>query len=234
MGDIFQDTKEINKKSFINHVFITTEEGKAELLNIVQYSTVGIIPVIILNKLIQKFSPEVDDEKSSLEIVVEVFLQLIIMFCGVVIIHRMITYFPTYSGFKYEELVLTNVILAFLIIVLSIQTKLGLKVSILIERLEELWNGSTSQEKNAAVKKNVRVSQPISNGVSQQRSTHNTSQADYLDGSPSGSFPPAPMATGTQRGGSSGYDNMMMSGGSGGGDFLQPANALLGSSFGAF
>lgn len=233
MADIFSDSKDgHNKKSFINHVFVTSEEGKAELLNVVQYSLFGLIPVVVLNKLIQKFSPEVNDEKSSLEISVEIILQLIVMFCGIVIIHRIVTYFPTYSGFKYEELILTNAILAFLIIVLSIQTKLGLKVSILVERLEELWSGSSGDKGSA--KKNVRVSQPLSSGGGRGAS-HNGSQSDYLDGAQSGTFPPAPMATTQQRGGS-GYESMIGGGGSNGGvsDFLQPANALLGSSFGAF
>lgn len=53
------------------------------------------------------------------------------MFCGIIVIHRIITYFPTYSGFIYESLTLTNVILAFLVIVLSIQIKMGLMINIL-------------------------------------------------------------------------------------------------------
>lgn len=233
MSDVFSATTEGNKKTFINHVFVTTEEGKAELLNVVQYSSIGILPIIILNKLIQRFSPDVDDEKSSLEIVVEVLIQLIVMFCGIVFIHRIITYFPTYSGFKYEELVLTNVILAFLIIVLSIQTKLGLKVSILTERVQSLWDGNSSEERNAKAKKNVKVSQPLSG-----RASHNVSQSDNLDGFQNGAFPPAPVSSSPNKSGGSGYDNLMNGGGGGGGmgsyDFLQPANALLGSSFGAF
>ena len=40
------------KKTFFNHVFSTTEEGKAELLNIIQYSSLGVLPVVLLNKLI--------------------------------------------------------------------------------------------------------------------------------------------------------------------------------------
>lgn len=232
MSDVFSATTEGNKKTFISHVFVTTDEGKAELLNVVQYSSIGILPIIILNKLIQRFSPDVDDDKSSLEIVVEVFLQLIVMFCGIVFIHRIITYFPTYSGFKYEELVLTNVILAFLIIVLSIQTKLGLKVSILTERVQSLWDGNSSEERNAKAKKNVKVSQPLSG-----RASHNPSQGDSVDGFQNGAFPPAPISSSPNKSGGSGYDNLMNGGGGGGMgsyDFLQPANALLGSSFGAF
>ena len=139
--DVLQEARDINKKSFLSHVFSSTDEGKAEILNVVQYATLGVIPVILLNKAIQRFIPEADAEKASLELLVEVFLQMIIMFCGMILIHRLITYFPTYSGFKYENLTLTNVILAFLVIVLSIQTKLGIKVSILTDRAMELWNG---------------------------------------------------------------------------------------------
>ena len=135
--EILQEAKDNNKKNFLSHVFSTTEEGKAEILNVVQYSVMGVVPIVILNKCIQRFIPEADPDNSSLEILAEILIQLVIMFCGIIVIHRVITYFPTYSGFKYENLVLTNVILAFLILVLSIQTKLGLKVNIIVDRLVE-------------------------------------------------------------------------------------------------
>ena len=69
------------KKSFFNHVFSTTEEGKAEMLNVAQYAVLGVIPVVILNKLIQQFVPEADHDKSSIELTIEILIQLIIMFC---------------------------------------------------------------------------------------------------------------------------------------------------------
>ena len=66
--DILQEARDINKKSFLSHVFSTTDEGKAEVLNVVQYATLGIIPVVLLNKAIQKFIPEADGEKATLEL----------------------------------------------------------------------------------------------------------------------------------------------------------------------
>jgi hypothetical protein len=179
------------KKTFLNHVFSTTEEGKAEILNVVQYSLIGVIPIVLLNKLIHRFIPEADSEKSSLEILAEILIQLIIMFCGIIIIHRMITFIPTYSEYKYESLSLTNVILAFLIIVLSIQTKLGIKVNILVDRIVELWNGtSSSSNENPKKKNNVRVSQPISR--------HVPSQGEFLENMQSDIFPPAPIVQSRQ------------------------------------
>ena len=169
------------KASFINHVFSTTEEGKGEVFNAVQYGLMGVIPVVLLNKFIQKFVPDADPEKSSLELLIEILIQLIIMLSGIILIHRMVTYFPSYSGFKYDTLNITNVILAFLIIVLSLQTKIGIKVNILIDRLMELYNGKSVEEMDNMKKKEKRAP------------GHAPSQADNLD-NPSvqgGTFPPA-------------------------------------------
>jgi len=225
----FAEVKNGGGNSFLSHVFSSTEEGKAEILNVIQYSTMGVVPIVILNKLIQRFIPEADPDKSTLELLVEIFIQLIVMFCGIIIIHRTIIYAPTYSGFKYESLTLTNVILAFLIIVLSIQTKLGMKVNILVDRLLELWNGPSGDDGKQR-KRNVRTSSPMSQ--------HAHSQADYLDNSQvqTGTFPPAPVATTRQNSVMESYDNML--GGSRQPDYgamMGPmaANSVLGSSFGA-
>jgi hypothetical protein len=228
--EILQEVRDVNKKSFLGHVFSTTEDGKAEILNVVQYSIMGVVPVIVLNKLIQRFIPEADPDKSSLEITVEVLIQLIVMFCGIVVIHRLITYFPTYSGFKYEGLALTNVILAFLILVLSIQTKLGIKVNLLVDRLSELWNGPSGNESKSGSAAKSRPNVRVSQGISQ----HAPSQADFLDNGHSqmDMFPPAPVATSKPpAGGDSmirGMPDMGMSFGP------APANGVLGGSFGSF
>ena len=57
------------KKTFFNHVFSTTEESRAEFLNIIQYSSLGILPVIVLNKIVNRIIPDADSDKSSLEII---------------------------------------------------------------------------------------------------------------------------------------------------------------------
>ena len=210
--DILQEARDINKKSFVSHVFSTTEEGKAEILNVVQYATLGVFPIVLLNKLVQRFIPEADADKSTLEILVEIFLQIIIMFCGIVLIHRTISYFPTYSGFKYENLTLTNVILAFLVIVLSIQTKLGIKVNILTDRALEMWNGPSEKEP-----------------VKKRGSLHTTSQSDYFDnlGETVG-MPPPPIVTSKSSPSPPKQEESFDFGGP------QAANGVLGGSFGSF
>jgi hypothetical protein len=202
------------KKTFFNHVFSTTEEGKAELLNIIQYSSLGVLPVVLLNKLVNRVIPDADTDKSSLEILVEIFLQLILMFVGIVLIHRVITYIPTYSGFKYEHLALTNVILAFLVLVLSIQTKIGIKTNILVDRVSELWNGPSSSASAKPARRSVRI------GGTTSIPAHSPSQADKLDSSfvQTDVYPRAPSAS------SAPVENFMDSG-------PQPANSIIGGSF---
>jgi hypothetical protein len=150
-----------NSTSFFKHVFNFDDDSKSEILNILQYSVIAIIPVVILNKTMQKYVPESDDKKGSIEITAEVIIQIIVMFIGLLIIHRIITYIPTYSGANYPDVHIVYIILAILMVTMSLQTKLGEKVSILVDRVLELWNGKQDKKKslpNGAIK----VSQPIS------------------------------------------------------------------------
>lgn len=149
------------KPSFFKHVFNFNEESKSEMSNIVQYAVLALVPIVIMNKLIQNYVPEADDSKGSPEILVEIIGQVVIMFLGILIIHRIITFVPTYSGEKYNDFSVTNIILGFLVIVLSLQTKLGEKVSILTDRVIELWEGPQDTKKKKKGQGNVKVSQPI-------------------------------------------------------------------------
>ena len=121
-----------SKKSFFKHVFNFDDDSKSEILNIIQYALIAIIPVVIFNKTIGKYVPEADDKKGSLELSAEIVLQIIITFIGLLIIHRIITYVPTYSTMKYPEFSIVFIILAVLMITLSLQTKLGEKVSVFL------------------------------------------------------------------------------------------------------
>ena len=156
-------TKSTNgKPSFFKHVFNFDETSKSEMSNIIQYAVLALIPVVIMNKLVQRYVPEADDTKGSPEILAEIIGQVTIMFLGILIIHRIITFIPTHSGEKYNDFSVTNIILAFLVIVLSLQTKLGEKVSIIVERIAEIWEGPQDTKKKKKGQGNVKVSQPIS------------------------------------------------------------------------
>jgi hypothetical protein len=179
------------KPGFFKHVFNFDEESKAEMLNIVQYSVLALIPVVLINKIMQRFVPEADEDKGSLEITSEILAQVIVMFLVILLIHRIITYIPTYSGEKYASFSVTNIILSMLVIILSLQTKLGEKVSILVDRVMELWEGPKDTKKGKSG--NVKVSQPISQNQSAMNQSLNSMGSTSIN-----SLPP-PQTTMTQQ-----------------------------------
>jgi len=177
-------------KSFFKHVFNFDDDSKSEILNILQYSIIAIIPIVILNKAMQKYIPEADDKKSTLEVTSEVVIQIVVMFMGLLIINRIITYIPTYSGAKYPDVQIVYIILAILMITMSLQTKLGEKVSILVDRVFELWNGKQPDKRKSGNNGTVKISQPISGQPNMV-----TGQA-YTDGTAISSLPPYDAALG--------------------------------------
>ena len=187
------DSSDESNKSFVKHVFNFDDDTKGELINIIQYTFIGVIPIIILNKSISKYIPEADDSKGSLEISAEIVIQLIVMLFGLYMIHRVITFFPTYSGAKYEDYNVITSVLTILMITLSLQTKIGEKTNILIERLMDFWEGKDSKsEKNKSngKKSNVKVTQPIAG--QQPTATGQITNQMYNDGTSINSLPSMP------------------------------------------
>ena len=152
----------------MNHIFRFDDATKCELMNVSQYSLLAVIPIVILNKGVQYYVPEADEDKNSLEIIIEVVLQILVIMIGLLFIHRIVTSVPTMSKESYQDVNYTTLILAILVIVLSLQTKLGDKISILSSRVSNLWNGNnTTKEKKKHNK--IKVSQPISQPTQSQQ-----------------------------------------------------------------
>ena len=193
------DISDDSKKNFFKHVLNFNDDSKSDMLNICQYSIIALIPVVLLNKVMQKYVPEAEDTKSSLEVLAEIIIQIFGMFFGLLMVHRIITFVPTYSGVNYPDFNIVFIILAVLMITLSLQTKLGEKVSILVERINELWNGKTNAKTKTVTvngkQVTVKVSQPIS-GQNQEQGQYSQSmnqsamnQAMYADGTSISSLP---------------------------------------------
>jgi hypothetical protein len=154
----------INENGFIKAVFPFDEDQKGLLLNIIQYSVLAIIPIFILLKLIKNYIPEAEDDKGSLVILVEVIGQVVAIFMALYFIHKIIDYIPTYSGFKYGDVNVFNIIPALLLILVTMQTKLGEKIEILADRAWDLYDGrpASNGSNKAQGQGQVRVTQPLS------------------------------------------------------------------------
>ena len=46
------DSSDDSNKSFFKHVFNFDDDSKSDILNIIQYALIAIIPIVILNKSI--------------------------------------------------------------------------------------------------------------------------------------------------------------------------------------
>lgn len=173
---------------FVGHVFNFDSNSKEEMLNIVQYALLAVIPVIVLNKSIQRFIPEADDEKGSPELIFEVIVQVAVMFLGIFFIDRFVTYIPTYSLKRYEPFSVTTIVVSVLVITLSLQTRLGEKVNILVHRFAEMigWgeddDGSTKKKGKKGKKATVTTSQPITSpGIGTTPITMSTQSQPQMD-----------------------------------------------------
>jgi hypothetical protein len=68
--------------TFFSHVFNFEQDSRNEMVNIAQYTVFSIVFITLLNRGVQEYMPEVDRDKGSLAIFVEVVIQCIVLFLG--------------------------------------------------------------------------------------------------------------------------------------------------------
>lgn len=134
------------KESIFNHLFSIEGSYKADIINVLQFSFISVIPVVLLNKLIQYVIPEASTSAGNAEICMEIVGQLLILVIGLILINRFVTYFTTYSGEPYPKMSVIYFVLGLLTVLISIQSRLGEKINILFDRLVEAWSGEKSSK----------------------------------------------------------------------------------------
>ena len=120
--------------SFVEHMTNLSTLEKNELLNVTQYILLAIIPLALFLKAMKMYVPEGDDEKNSIEIVIEVLVQSIAIFVIFFFIHKWVVFFPTYSKAPYSNLNMIEIILVVLFLMLCMKNAFSEKVSILLDR----------------------------------------------------------------------------------------------------
>jgi hypothetical protein len=160
-----------SKDGFFSYVFNFNSNTKTQLLNLTQYSFLSIIPIVIMNSLMQYYVPDADDTKNTLELIIEILFQILFIIICLFYINRILFYIPTISKENYQDVNYTSLILSILLIILSLQTKLGDKITILVNRFLSIFNKSDSSKKN---KKKTNSSQ-----VQQQTQPQQTTNDNY-------------------------------------------------------
>ena len=193
MDDV--DTVKVKKDGFMNHVFNFDTETKSNMMNIIQYLVLAIIPMSFYTHFVNNMMSEYDESKSNFEVTAEVLGHLLLTLLGLFFIDRIITFVPTYSGRNHGTFNIFSVLLIILVFSHEANTKVGTKMKLLIERVSELWHGKKEEDGKKKKVNNsvVNVSQPISRGG---MPTHQASRADYLNSqnamvSPTQMLPPA-------------------------------------------
>jgi hypothetical protein len=174
MADIdFESTpkgKSKDLKGFFKYVFDFNEDNKNDMLNMIQYTVLTIIPLLLVLKTTRTYVPEVDENKGTVELLAESIFQIVFIVLSFWFTHRIIAYIPTYSGIAYRDFNETCFILPFMFLLLTLQTKLGDKLRILSDRFLDLLEGKSSLKREG----NTNMSD------SGMGNTHQPSQADAL------------------------------------------------------
>jgi len=157
-----------NGKGFVEHVFNLNNDSKNEIFNAVQYLAMIFIPLLFLNNIVESLIPKLDPKKSNPELLGEILGHSLFLICSIVFLHRIISFFPTYSGRDYDKISLIEFVL---FVVLAVP-KISNKSKELFKRLNIAWEGKEEAKKSNKNNQNnqpnqnsnniISVSQPIS------------------------------------------------------------------------
>ena len=127
--------KVFREMSFVDYMTTISSNEKGQLLNMIQYGGLSILPLLLILKLMKFYVPLDDPLKSSSEILIEVVLQLVVIVVAFFFIHKLILYIPTYSTMDYEKVNLLTVLLPVFFLMFTLDTKISEKLNILLDRV---------------------------------------------------------------------------------------------------
>lgn len=136
MDEVDYDMKGGNSNnSFINYIFSMNDDEKDTILNIIQYTILSILPLIVIIKIMNVYLPKFNENKGNIEILIEVILQLVFTIIFLWFINKIILYIPTYSKSNYENINIMNMILPIIFILFTLETNINKKVILLTNKL---------------------------------------------------------------------------------------------------
>lgn len=147
-----------SEPSFISSVFNFDETSKNEFLNIIQYGFLAIILISLIIRIDQTYIPAYDENKETLAITIEIFIECIGLLLLFVFVHRAIVFMPTLSATNYLPQNMITIVLPFLYVLLN-QTSLNRKINLVLNRLFGKHEGFDNK------KKDIKVSQPIAGSM---------------------------------------------------------------------
>ena len=152
-----------NDKSFVDYMTSFSATEKAQLMNLVQYCGIAVVPLLAVLKLMKMYMPVNNPLKPTSELVFEVLIQLIVILVAFFFIHKLVLYFPTYSQVNYENFSLLSGMLPLLFLMFTLDTKISEKLNVLFDRLLGMLGlikepYEDNEEKEAKERRGSRVS----------------------------------------------------------------------------
>jgi len=86
------------KVSFFHHMSHLKKSEKAELYNVIQYSILALLPLIVIIRINQNLWPKADQKKGTIELLAEMIGEIAVACLAVFVVFRIIEYIPTFSG----------------------------------------------------------------------------------------------------------------------------------------
>ena len=122
--------------SFMTYMTSFSSKEQSQVLNLLQYGGLCIIPLLALLKLMKAYIPnEPSQLKPTTELIIEVVLQLTVIIVAFFFIHKMVVYLPTYSQQEYDSYSLMSGIIPLFFLMFTLDTKISEKMNTLFDRL---------------------------------------------------------------------------------------------------
>ena len=161
-------------KSFIDYITSFSATEKCQVMNLVQYCGIAVVPLLAILKIMKIYMPISNPLKPTSELVFEVIVQLLVILVSFFFIHKFVLYFPTYSESKYENFSLLSGMLPLLFLMFTLDTKISEKLNVLFDRLlsmiglvkEPFSEEEIEREENEKKTKNVNI--PNQSHIAQQ------------------------------------------------------------------
>ena len=123
------------KTGFVEYITTISSNEKAQLLNMLQYGGLAILPLLVLLKFMKMYVPEEDPIKGTPELVIEILLQLGVILLAFFFIHKLICYVPTYSTVEYGNFNLLSLVVPVFFLMFALDTNVGAKLNVVFDRL---------------------------------------------------------------------------------------------------
>ena len=120
---------------FVEYITTISSNEKSQMLNMLQYGGLAILPLLIILKLMKMYVPEEDPLKGTPEIVIEIVLQLSFILIAFFFIHKLICYVPTYSKVEYGSMNLLCLVMPVFFLMFAMDTNVGAKLNVVFDRL---------------------------------------------------------------------------------------------------